>query len=181
MLLASTSLSGHPEQRKFTPDMKEFNPIWASAYASLAQHCSYRERSAAELSQKMERMELDPEWREPLLKKLQDDGFQSDSRYARAYTRDKYSLEQWGRIRIRQQLHQKGISEELIEEAFQGIDQELYLANLRRLTRRHAAGLKGLAPNELRGRIFRFVHGKGYEHELIHQQIRELESGSTED
>ena len=158
--------------------MKDFGPAYNTAYGTLAQHCSYRERSAAEVRQKMERMGLQPEWQEPLLEKLQQDGFQSESRFARAFTRDKYSLEDWGRIKIRQHLQQRGVSDNEVDRAFDHMEEDLYCSNLRRVLSRHAAGLKGHSGFELRGRMYRSALGRGYEPALIWEMIRELGYGS---
>jgi len=165
------------EARKFTPTMNDFGPAFNTAYGTLAQHCSYRERSAAEVRQKMERMGLQPEWQDALLEKLQQDGFQSESRFARAFTRDKYSLEDWGRIKIRQHLQQRGLDEGEIDRAFDHMEEALYCSNLRRVLSRHAAGLKGHSGFELRGRLYRFAQSRGYEPALIWEMIRELGYG----
>ena len=170
-----------PERRKFTQDMKEFTPAQSSAYATLAQHCSYRERSAAEVLQKMERMGIIEAERPALLDKLQQDGFQSESRFARAFSRDKVNLEEWGRIKIRQHLQQRGVEESQIQDAFTFIDEELYHANLSRILKRHAAGLRGKSAFELRGRLLRFASGRGYETDLIWNHIRELGLGDQQD
>jgi regulatory protein len=157
------------------------NPAPASAaYAGLAQYCAYRERSAAEVRQKMQRMGLDPGDAETLLQRLQVEGFQSETRYARAFTRDKYSLEQWGRVRIRRQLREKGVDEATIAEALTHIEEPLYRANLSRLLLRQAAGLRGISGFELRARLLRYVSGKGYESGLAMQLLRELDLGEGE-
>lgn len=166
--------------RKFTPTMKDFGPAFNTAYGTLAQHCSYRERSTADVRQKMERMGLQAEWQDPLLEKLQQDGFQSESRFARAFTRDKYSLEDWGRIKIRQHLQQRGVSDAEVDRAFDHIEEELYCSNLRRVLSRHAAGLKGHDGFALRGRLYRFALARGYEPALIWEMIRELGLGGED-
>lgn len=158
--------------------MKEKRADTPSVFASLAQYCSYRERSAAEVRDKMERMGVPETEHDALLEQLQQQGFQSDVRFSRAFARDKVNLEQWGRLKIRQQLRLKGIPDNQIDDAFEHIDQALYRANLKRLMGRHAAGLKGMSEVERRSRVWRFVSGKGYESELIQELMRQTDGAS---
>jgi regulatory protein len=76
-----------------------------------------RERTEAEVRQRLEREDLGSATVEAALSTLSEQGYLDDSRFVRLFTEDKRQLEQWGSDRIRRSLRQRGIDPELIEAA----------------------------------------------------------------
>ncbi len=72
----------------------------AEAYCSMAEHCR------AEVMEKLYQWGVSSEWMEGILNHLEQEGYIDQVRYAKAFVRDKYRFNQWGRIKIAQSLRQ---------------------------------------------------------------------------
>jgi regulatory protein len=76
-----------------------------------------RERTVHEVRQHLIADDLDAAAVDAAVEELIEDGHLDDVRYARMFTEDKRSLEQWGRERIRRALLARGIERGVVEEA----------------------------------------------------------------
>ncbi|WP_409523464.1 regulatory protein RecX [Nitrincola sp. MINF-07-Sa-05] len=83
-----------------------------------------REYSRAELQQRLQR-KASAEQVESVLDRLQNDGYQSDKRFAEVFIRNRISQGQ-GEIKIRYELRQKGVSDELVSAALQEADPDWF-------------------------------------------------------
>ena len=76
-----------------------------------------RERTEAEMRQRLERGEFATPVIEETIATLVEHGVLNDSRFARLFVEDKRTLERWGNDRITRALIQRGIDRQLIAEA----------------------------------------------------------------
>lgn len=136
--------------------------------------CLYRERSEAEMERKMKEWGVgDQNLLDRLLDCLIKDRFISNERFALAYTRGKFNVKQWGRIKIRQGLKMHKISDELIQLSFKQINPDSYFEALNKvISKKLPNSIKGLDNQqsyELKGSIYRTAAQKGFESDLILQ------------
>ena len=137
--------------------------------------CAYQERCAYELENKMKLWGVDYEDRGRLLAHLIEHNFLNEERFAEAYVSGKVNIKRWGKIKIRQHLKQKFISEYSIKKAIEGIDGDMYMLNLRNLASHKYNGLskeKDGYPKKVK--IYRFLVSKGYETDLFMDIVDEL-------
>ncbi|HHL53357.1 MAG TPA: regulatory protein RecX [Flammeovirgaceae bacterium] len=139
--------------------------------ARIMRYCAYRERAHSEVRQKLYEYGLRSEAVEELMAWLITENFLNEERYAITYAGSKFRQKQWGRIKIQQQLQQKGVSDYCINKALQEIDEDEYLATINRLIEKKMA-IKADNIYEKRHKIARFLIGKGFEPEKVWQQIR---------
>lgn len=99
---------------------------------------------------------------------LKKEKFIDDSRYARAFVRDKSAISGWGRVKIRQALRSKGIENDAVNGAMAEMDGNPGLAKLSRALETKARSLAD-AP-DCRYRLLRFALGRGFEYD----EVREL-------
>lgn len=104
-----------------------------------------------------------------IILKLQEEKFLDDRRYAGIYVRDKFRLNQWGKIKIKAMLRQKGINEVVIGEALDQIDEESYTRVCSALIHQKASSLSETDTFTRKGKLFRYASGRGFESELIHR------------
>ncbi len=83
-----------------------------------------REYSRAELQQKLLR-KGSVEQVESVLDRLQNDGYQSDKRFAEVFIRNRIS-QGHGEIKIRYELRQKGITDDMVSAALQEADPDWF-------------------------------------------------------
>ena len=84
-------------------------------------------------------------------------------RYAKAFVRDKYRFNQWGKIKIAQSLRQKHLASADILVAMEEIDDEEYFSILEHLLERKLQGIKARNVFERNGKLIRFAASRGYE------------------
>lgn len=136
--------------------------------------CAYQERCYQELDRKMRTWGLDQEDRDALLADLISNNFLSEERFAEAYVSGKVNIKRWGKIKIRQHLKQKFISDYSTKKALEGIEDSVYFGNLQHLTERKYALLKGPDDYNKKVKLYRYLASKGYETEYLREVVDQL-------
>lgn len=121
--------------------------------------CSYQERSRLEVRRKMAALKMPPAEAERLLADLVEMNFVSDERFAESFIRGKMNIKRWGKVKMRVELHQRGIPDEIIRQKFDEIDDEQYFANLRYLVEKWSRE----NPQGEKVKLIKFLLSKGYE------------------
>jgi len=128
-----------------------------------------REHSRKELRDKLLRTCDDEDLIEELLEKLSAEGLQSDARFTESFILQRISKGQ-GPLKIRQDLSQRGIDQDLIE-------QYLNAASINWLAAAEAARSKKFgdvlpADYQVKAKQSRFLYGRGFNSELINQLFK---------
>ena len=131
--------------------------------------CSRQEQCSRHIRQKLNSWKVAAEDAENIIDLLKKEKFLDDQRYANFYIRDKFRFNAWGKIKLTVMLTQKGIPQEVIEEALKQIDPELYKQTCTRLISEKAATLKESNQFKRKGKLFRYAAQRGFESDLIHQ------------
>lgn len=96
----------------------------------MERYCAYQERCEADVRKKMTGLTISSAQREEILRRLKDQSFVDDARFAALFVRGKMRENQWGRLKIRQGLYAKGVAPAIIDQAIAGIDPDEYTAML---------------------------------------------------
>ncbi|MDE5544376.1 MAG: RecX family transcriptional regulator [Bacteroidales bacterium] len=105
-----------------------------SLYKKLMRYCAYQERSESEVRLKLRTLGAPAALGESVLKKLREENFVNEERFARAYVRGKFRINAWGRLKIRNGLRAKGVDEKLISRALsEEIDEKQYQEAMRKV------------------------------------------------
>ena len=80
------------------------------AFEKMKDFCAYQERSQLEVRQKLYQSSFMGEDAEFVISELIKENFLNEERFARSFARGKFRMKQWGKIRIKLELKQKGIS-----------------------------------------------------------------------
>ena len=135
--------------------------------------CSRKECCRQEIAAKLEKLEVEdvPGAVEQLCK----EGFIDERRYARAFARDKSSLQGWGSLKIKLALQRKGIETEVISAALEEIDTEAASAKLESLLR---AKLRTLRKEEnaaaRKAKVLRYALVRGYGYDQINKVYNDI-------
>ena len=128
--------------------------------------CARGERCSADIRRKL--AVLPPDEAEAVLQTLLSEGFVDDARYARAFARDKSSLQGWGSLKIKLALQRKGIDAAVIDAALEEIDGKAAGARMEQVLR---AKWKALAreedPSRKEAKFYRSALARGYGSEEI--------------
>jgi regulatory protein len=164
-------------------------------------YCAYQERCIKDVTAKLKDWNLRENQIEKIINDLKKNNFLNEARFAKSYARGKFRMNSWGKQRIAFEMHLKNIPPQLIQEGLNSIPTDEYFTTLRDLIlkkkvevmKNHSdkngrsvssSGLKRsidlsseINPEKnlnVRDKIINFVHGKGYEMNLILDMLNEL-------
>ena len=137
----------------------------SAAYCSLSEHCT------SELMDKFKYWDVLPEFREKIIQFLVRENYIDEKRFASAFVKDKFSYNKWGKIRLKLELKAKKIEESIIEEALAEIKEKEYRLMITKLIREKEKNLEYRNEYEKKGKLFRYLSGKGFENEFINKAI----------
>ena len=137
-------------------------------------YCSYQERSHQEVKDKLYSFGLYKYEVEQLLSTLIEENYLNEERYAISFAGGKFRVKNWGRIKIKYELKQNGVSSYCISAALKAIDEKEYLKILRKLFN---AKKKTLSSEKnifiKKSKITTYLLQKGFESSLIQQLFDE--------
>ena len=102
-----------------------------------------------------------------VIESLVEDKFVDNERYARAFVSDAFKFNKWGRLKIRQALLAKGISDKIMAEPLSEIDEAEYMSLLESLIKSKLKSVRGDDEYKVKASVFRFVYSRGFEPELV--------------
>ena len=99
----------------------------------LVNYCVYQDRCHSEVEQKMRDFLLIPEAKDEIFLYLIKENYLNEERFTRSYIRGKFYIKHWGRTKIKMNLKQKGITEKLIANSMDEIDEQDYLDSVNKI------------------------------------------------
>lgn len=145
-----------------------------TAYDKAAFLCSKSEHCTSEIQEKLKLWGLSSEDSELVITKLIEEKYIDDERFARAYVKDKFRFNHWGKQKIAFMLRSKNISSEIMELAFEEIEDESYSDELRKLLTDKEKSIKSKDQYDKRNKLMRFAMGRGFESGQIYTALKEL-------
>lgn len=112
--------------------------------------------------------EVDPDLLEQVLNKLQQDGLQSDQRYAEMMVRSRADRG-YGPMRIRQEMRQRGLAEYLVDQAMSDLEVDWF--ELARQQRVKKFGDQPIEDWKLRGKAGQYLQRRGFSGDQIRYAI----------
>ncbi len=134
-----------------------------NALARAAALCSQREYCVSQIEEKLVAWGQSAEACERIISKLIEERFIDEARFSRAYALDKMRYNHWGRVKIRQMLRMLGVSNADREAAIAELPDGEYFSILRHLVEQKLPTVKARSEYELRGKLLRFLTGRGFE------------------
>ena len=140
----------------------------------LEHYCAYQERCHKEVEQKLYDLNMISEAKEHIILHLLQHNFLNEERYAKAFTRGKFSIKKWGKIKIINQLKFKGISEYNIKSSLKEIDSNEYLTTLKAIAEKKLPLIKESNSYKKSSKLAAFLISKGFESELVFKTVKTL-------
>ncbi len=108
------------------------------------------------------------------LSHLIDKNFLNETRFSENYVRGKFNNNDWGKIKIIQELKSRKISTWNINNALSEICDEDYLKKIRGLSIKIIKENSGIPKEKIKEKILNKLQYKGWEKELIFKEINTL-------
>jgi len=136
--------------------------------------CARSEQAPADVRDKLIKWGLAPTEATRVLQELIGQGFIDEQRYARAFVKDRFMFNGWGRIKIAHQLRLKGIPADVIDEAMTAIDDGQYRDRLIELLRAKWRTVGDREPQAAWAAMMRFAASRGFEAALSSQCVKQV-------
>ena len=140
----------------------------------MAKYCAYQERCVKDVKDKLKTYDIPQEDRNKILDYLLDNRFVNDERFAKSFVRGKINQSGWGLNKIRFHLVQKGIAKEIIDEALEQTDEEVYRQHLVDLLKTKSKIVKAETSFEKKRKLAAYAMQKGFEGALVWEVLKEL-------
>lgn len=137
----------------------------ASYYCSLSEHCIKKVR------EKLVQWETPKEFIDPIIEKLLEQDYINEERFSRAFVKDKFRFNHWGRIKIQTHLRALEISSENIARAMQEINEDEYAEILDEIVEKKRKTIKKGTDYEIRAKLLRHALSRGFEYDLIASKL----------
>ena len=141
------------------------NPV---ALEKLRKYCAYQDRCHKEVRTKLLKLEVYGEDLEEVMTHLIAEDFLNEERFARSYTRGKFRMKRWGRIKIKNELKKRQISDYCIRKGMEEIENEAYDETIQYLIKKHTLFPKADNPMHKK-KIIESIQRKGFEYEFINK------------
>jgi len=140
----------------------------AASYCSISEHC------ISEVELKLKAWGVASDKADKIIDRLKEDDFINEKRYCIAFVKDKFRFNKWGKIKISYALKQKGLDNNLIQNALNTIDEGEYQEMLAELLKAKLQTIKWEYEYEKMGKLFNFAQSRGFESAVIDKAVRNL-------
>ncbi len=137
--------------------------------------CAYQERCHSEVSDKLFSYGLNKNEVDQLVTQLIEDNYLNEERFARSFVNDKFRFNRWGRKKIEYQLKAKRVSTYNIKSGMKAIDEDDYLALLKKEAINKLDSLKKVKDSRTKSsKLYQYLLGRGFESNLIGEVLKEI-------
>ena len=137
-----------------------------SAYNKTISYIMKHQRSKKEIENYITKFELTKEENNNILKKLQEIGLINDLNYVKAFISDSINLSNKGPYKIKQELIDNGIDENIIDEELSNIDESIIYDKLIKLIEKKIRTNHNHSEYQLKQKIIIDIVNLGYDREI---------------
>ena len=149
------------------------DPLLEEALNKMRNWCSRQDRSRKEVTTKLARAGYNNELIERAIKKLEEDNYLDEIRFAESYVTGHFRMKKWGRLKIRQGLQLKGIGEQMGAAAMdENILEQEYFETLRQvLNRKIPSSQWATMEYSQKQKLMQYAYSRGFEPEVIRRVL----------
>lgn len=137
------------------------------ALSKCMQICSRKECCKWDIYKKLELWEVNKNDAENIIQTLEQQQFIDENRFAKAFANDKFRFNHWGKRKIKFNLKQKNIENNIIEYALSKIDKDEYDKVIKSEIEKKWNKTKAKSDFERKQKVIAYMASKGFEVGLI--------------
>lgn len=141
----------------------------------LEYYCSYQERCHIEVNEKLRNFVLTQTEKDRIIVHLIEHNFLNEERFASVFSISKFHQKKWGKIRIKNELKARKISDYLVTKALKEIPSEEYEITFDTLAEKHWKTITEKNDLKKRKKFCDYLLRKGWESERVYEKVKELE------
>ena len=134
-------------------------------------YCAIQDRCQWEVEKKMKEWGISDEIIENILTDLILEKFVDEQRFAESFCRGKFMIKRWGKVKIKNKLKIKKISNNCIDKGLSQINNKEYMQVLKNVYIKKRNSLKDTNQFIRKGKIAKHLQQKGFESKLIWELI----------
>jgi regulatory protein len=147
----------------------------SEAIQKLESYCAYQERCHIEVQEKLRGFAISSIDKERVIVHLIEHNYLNEERFASLFTISKFHQKKWGKIRIKNELKARKISDFLITKSLKEIPVEEYETTFEDLSEKHWETLPERDSSKKRKKFCDFLLRKGWESDKIYEKLKQLE------
>jgi regulatory protein len=144
------------------------------AISTLTKLCSKKEICSFEAEEKLNHWGIQTTDKKEIIDFLIREKFIDDLRFSVHFASDKFRFNKWGKYKIANALKFKRIPETVIKKALDELPDENYKAQLQNELVKKIRSMPKSSDYEMKGKLYRFAAGRGYENNLIMDVLNEI-------
>ncbi len=141
------------------------------ALVKVANFCAYQERTQQEVRKRLSELEVIGDEAEEMIVWLIESNYLNEERFARIFAGSKFRQKRWGRLKIRQELKMRGVSEYCLKAGMSEIDDEDYIQTLAEILEKKSKEIKESNPLKRKQKLVSYALSKGFEADLVFDLI----------
>ena len=132
-----------------------------------ANFCAYQERTHKEVRNKLYELEIIGDESEAIITWLIENNYLNEERFARLFAGSKFRQKKWGRIKIRQELKMRGVSDYCLKAGMSEIDGDDYMVTLQEIIEKKSKDIKDSNKLIIKQKLVKFALSRGFENDLV--------------
>ena len=141
------------------------------ALIKAANFCAYQERTHKEVRNRLYELEIVGDESEAIITWLIENNYLNEERFARLFAGSKFRQKKWGRIKIRQELKMRGVSDYCLKAGMSEIDGDDYVVTLQEIIEKKLKDIKDSNKLIVKQKLVKFALSKGFENDLVFDAV----------
>lgn len=142
----------------------------------LEYYCAYQERCHTEVQEKLRSFYLSSNEIDVIIVHLIQNNYLNEERFASVFSISKFHQKHWGKIRIKNELKARKISEFLISKALKEIPSDEYQTTFDTISEKHWETITEKNALKKRKKFCDYLLRKGWESDWVYEKVKELEN-----
>ena len=153
----------------------EIDNNYEEAYNMALKYISIRLRSINEIEIYLKKKNIALDIIEEVISKLKRNNFLNDEIFAKAFIKDKLNFTTMGKYKLIQELKQLKVEEEIIQNAIEEINEDIWYERIDKLINKYIKTKKKYTGNILKNKIYIYLVNLGYDKSLVINALNNYE------
>ncbi|MEE4196558.1 MAG: regulatory protein RecX [Bacteroidales bacterium] len=155
--------------------MKNFKKTSVHKALDKAQYlCAQKEKCVEDIKQKLFQWGVNKNDFDSIIERLIEEKFIDEERYAKAYVKEKFTFNKWGKIKIEYALKQKKIPDQYIQYALDDIPENEYTQTLEKELIKKRKSIQDTNEHTIKSKLIRFAVSKGFENGKVFDMVNSM-------
>lgn len=142
-------------------------------------YCAYQERCHKEVKEKLRSFFLTSDEIDEIIVHLIENNFLNEERFAINFSRGKFRIKNWGKIRIESELKARNISKTIITKSLKEISVDDYIEAFNCLAEKQWESIRETNLLKKKKKFIDSLLRKGWESDLIYEKLNDLVTSET--